>query len=143
MISGWTWAKATPKPLASPISSAGTRLTAIAPGTPRIGTCVAMTKAEMVATIPADMSMPPVSMVMVWQAASIASGMANLMVLAIQRSLTMPGRITSSAATSTASRIRSGITGLSPSIRPTRTWSAGLASSVMCSSRGRPGRRRA
>ena len=36
--------------------------------------------------------MPPVSMVMVWQPARIASGMANLIVLAIQRSLTMPGR---------------------------------------------------
>ena len=32
----------------------------------------------MVATVPADRSMPPVSMVSVWQAASIASGMANL-----------------------------------------------------------------
>ena len=46
----------------------------------------------MVATVPTERSMPPVSMVMVWQPASMASGIANLTVLAIQRSLTMPGR---------------------------------------------------
>ena len=48
-------------------------------------------KRAMVATVPTDRSMPPVSMVIVWQPASIASGIANLTVLAIQRSLTMPG----------------------------------------------------
>ena len=46
----------------------------------------------MVATVATERSMPPVSMVIVWQPASMASGMANLTVLAIQRSLTMPGR---------------------------------------------------
>ena len=48
-------------------------------------------KALIVATVPTDRSMPPVSMVMVWQPASSASGMANWIVLAIQRALTMPG----------------------------------------------------
>ena len=46
----------------------------------------------MVATVPTERSMPPVSMAMVWQPARMASGMANFTVLAIQRSLTMPGR---------------------------------------------------
>ena len=54
-------------------------------------TWVAITKAVMVATTPTERSMPPVSMVSVWAAARMASGMANLMVLLIQRSLTMPG----------------------------------------------------
>ena len=54
-------------------------------------TWVAITKAVMVATTPTERSMPPVSMVSVWAAARMASGMANLTVLLIQRSLTMPG----------------------------------------------------
>ena len=53
---------------------------------------VATMKAAMVATVATERSMPPVSMARVWQPASMASGMANFTVLAIQRSLTMPGR---------------------------------------------------
>ncbi len=43
----------------------------------------------------------------------MASGIANLSVLAIQRSLTMPGRRNSSTATSASSRTISGISGRS------------------------------
>ena len=72
-------------------------------------TWVAMMKALIVAMMPTDRSMPPVSMVIVWQPARMASGMANLMVLAIQRSLTMPGRRISRTTTRPISRMISGI----------------------------------
>ena len=49
-------------------------------------------KPAMVATVPTERSMPPVSMTIVWAPASSASGIANFTVLAIQRWLTMPGR---------------------------------------------------
>ena len=49
------------------------------------------TKALTVAAVPADRSIPPVSIVSVWQAASIASGMAKLIVLPTQRWFRMPG----------------------------------------------------
>ncbi|WP_408631453.1 hypothetical protein [Mesorhizobium comanense] len=52
-------------------------------------------------------------MVMVWQPARIASGMANLMVLAIQRSLTMPGRRICRITTRMTSRMTSGTKGRS------------------------------
>ena len=65
----------------------------------------------MVATVATERSMPPVSMVRVWQPASIASGIANFTVLAIQRSLTMPGRRICSTTTSRTSRTRSGTSG--------------------------------
>ena len=89
-----------------------TREIRIAKGTPTSVTWVAMTNALIVATTPADRSIPPVSIVKVWQAASIARGMANLIVLPAQRSLTMPGRMISSSATSASSNRMSGITGL-------------------------------
>ena len=63
-----------------------------------------MTKAVIVATMPTERSMPPVSIVSVWAAARMASGMANLMVLLTQRSLTMPGCRISSTTTSASSR---------------------------------------
>ena len=65
----------------------------------------------MVATVATERSMPPVSMVMVWQPASMASGIANLTVLAIQRSLTMPGRSSCRTRTSRIRRTRSGTSG--------------------------------
>ncbi|WP_352872470.1 hypothetical protein [Mesorhizobium sp. M1409] len=64
--------------------------------------------------------MPPVSMVMVWQPARIARGMANLIVLAIQRSLTMPGRRICRITTRMTSRMISGISGRSAMKRFTR-----------------------
>ena len=72
-----------------------------------------MMKAAIVATVPTERSMPPVSMVMVWQPARMASGMANLMVLAIQRSLTMPGRRICRTTTSATSSTISGTSGWS------------------------------
>ena len=67
----------------------------------------------MVATVPTERSMPPVSMAMVWQPAKMASGMANLMVVAIQAGLTMPGRMICSATTSATKRRMRGISGWS------------------------------
>ena len=72
-----------------------------------------MMKALIVATVPTDRSMPPVSIVMVWQPARIASGMANFAVLAIQRSLTMPGRRIWRITTRMTSRMISGMSGRS------------------------------
>ena len=57
--------------------------------------------------------MPPVSMTSVWLAARIASGVANLMVFAIQVPDTMPGWTSWSSRISAASRISSGIVGCS------------------------------
>ena len=42
--------------------------------------CVAITNAAIVAAMATDRSMPPVSMVSVWQAARRASGVANRIV---------------------------------------------------------------
>ncbi len=79
MISGWTRKTPTPMPLARPISTRRQHGEQRAPPPgPGCTTCVAMMKALIVATVPTDRSMPPVSMVMVWQPASSASGMANL-----------------------------------------------------------------
>ena len=97
MISGMHPEDAAPMPLARPIRTAGTSEIRIAIAGPCVVTCVAMMKAAIVAMVPADRSMPPVSMVIVWQAARMASGMANLIVFAIHRSLTMPGRRISSS----------------------------------------------
>ena len=68
-------------------------------------------KALTLATVPADMSMPPVSMVIVWQPASRASGMANCSVCAAQRGLMMPGRRKWRPTISSARRISSGMIG--------------------------------
>ena len=68
-------------------------------------------KAAIVAAVPTERSMPPVSMVMVWQPASSASGIANFTVLAIQRWLTMPGLRICSTITSRISRTISGTIG--------------------------------
>jgi hypothetical protein len=111
MIKGWTLKIPTPMPLATPISSAGTSAISIATAGPWTGDWVAVMKAAMVATVATDRSIPPVSMVMVWQPARMASGIANLMVLAIQRSLTIPGRRIWRMITSTMSRTISGISG--------------------------------
>ena len=70
-------------------------------------------KAAMVATVLTDRSMPPVSIVMVWEPASRARGMENLIVLASQRSLTMPGRRICNTATRAISRMISGTSGWS------------------------------
>ena len=78
-----------------------------------MGCWVATTKPAMVATEAAERSIPPVYMVMVWQAASMASGIANLTVLATQRGLRIPGCIISSAATRAKSSRISGMTGQS------------------------------
>jgi hypothetical protein len=96
MISGCTRAIPAPKPLTSPTIAPTAMATSIAGAAPISGVIVAATKAAQVATIPADRSMPPVSIVSTWQAASMARGMANLIVLPAQKGEMMPGRITSS-----------------------------------------------
>ena len=80
MISGWTRKIPTPMPLTSPTTAAGTQRDERAPSQPKSDTSVAMTYAVIEATTATDRSMPPVSMVSVWQAARIASGIANRIV---------------------------------------------------------------
>ena len=75
----------TPMPLTRPTSSAGAMAIRIAIAGSWCSAWLPRTKALTLATVPADMSMPPVSMVMVWQPASSASGMANCSVCAAQR----------------------------------------------------------
>ena len=112
MISGWTRKMPTPMPLARPISIPGTMRDEHRRSQARASAIwVATMKALIVATVPTERSMPPVSIVMVWQPARMASGIANLIVLAIQRSLTMPGRRNSSATTSRMKRTISGTIG--------------------------------
>ena len=91
MISGWTRNTPTPMPFTKPITSAGSSAIAIATAGALSTDCVATMKPAIVATVPTERSMPPVSMTIVWQPASSASGIANFTVLAIQRWLTMPG----------------------------------------------------
>ena len=135
MISGCTRKTPTPMPLASPISTAGTSAMRIATAGSWLTTCVAMMKAPIVATVLTERSMPPVSMVMVWQPARMASGIANLTVLAIQRSLTMPGRRICRITTSATSRMISGTSGWSRMNcrmrRPRETGRAVLTLSLM------------
>ena len=68
----------TPMPLARPTSAATPSASGMAKTVSMKDTWVAMTKAVIVATTPTERSMPPVSMVSVWAAARMASGMANL-----------------------------------------------------------------
>ena len=100
-------------PLTRPISTAGNMASRKATVGSWLTICVAMMKALIVATVPTDRSMPPVSIVMVWQPARIASGMANFAVLAIQRSLTMPGRRIWRITTRMTSRMISAMSGRS------------------------------
>ena len=95
------------------------------------------------ATVPADRSMPPVSMVSVWQAASMARGMAILIVLLNQNVLMIAGLRIASTPISANSRMTSGIKGLSTIRRPMRPivvgWSAVM---LMCGAPVSPIRRR-
>ena len=76
-ISGWTLKTPTPIPLMRPASAAAVSATAIPSGTPPGEWMrVAVTKPTIDATAPTDRSMPPVSIVRVWQPARIASGTA-------------------------------------------------------------------
>ncbi len=85
MISGWTRNTPTPMPVTRPARAAAVSETAIATGTPPGSlTRVAVTKPAMEATAPTDRSMPPVSIVSVWQPARIASGIAARMITAAQ-----------------------------------------------------------
>ena len=65
----------------------------------------------MDATAAAERSIPPVSMVSVWEAARMASGIASLTIVAAQLMVTNPGRINSKTTTRMISRPTSGITG--------------------------------
>ena len=75
MISGWTRNTPMPTPVTRPASIADDERHQDGRGTPPgLWTSVAVTKPVIDATAPTDRSMPPVSMVIVWQPARIASG---------------------------------------------------------------------
>ena len=67
----------------------------------------------MEATTATDRSIPPVSMVNVWQAAMMASGIANRSVPDTQLAVTMPGCTICRTTTSRASSPNSGTSGRS------------------------------
>ena len=77
------------------------------------GVWVARMKAAIEAIMPTDRSMPPVSMVSVWQAARMASGMAARTVTPTQTSSTVPGWMSSRPTTSRISRPVNGTSGRS------------------------------
>ena len=75
MISGWTRKTPTPMPVSSPARAAAARATTIAKGDPPgLSTSVAVTNPAIEATAPTERSIPPVSIVSVWQPARIARG---------------------------------------------------------------------
>ena len=76
MISGWTLNTPMPMPLTTPASAQAARASRSATIPPWSGVWVAMMNAAIEAIIPTERSMPPVSIVSVWQAARIASGTA-------------------------------------------------------------------
>jgi hypothetical protein len=69
--------------------------------------------AAIEATNATDRSMPPVSMVSVWQAARIASGMANFTVVPIHVGFTVPGWTTWRSTTRQSNSPRRGMMGWS------------------------------
>ena len=75
MISGWTRNTPTPMPVTRPARAAAARATAI-PWThpPGLWTNVAVTNPAIEATVATERSMPPVSIVSVWQPARMARG---------------------------------------------------------------------
>ncbi len=76
-MSGWTRKTPTLMPLTSPTSTAALSATATPSGQPPGWLMnVAVTKPAIEATKPTDRSMPPVSIVSVWQPARMASGTA-------------------------------------------------------------------
>ncbi len=89
------------------------RATSNATQIPWPATRVATTKPAIDATAPTDRSMPPVSIVRVWQPARMASGTAARSIVPTQSAETMPGRASSLAMTSRSSRKRSGMSGRS------------------------------
>ena len=79
------------------------------PASRRRLTSDATTKPAIEATAPTERSMPPVSIVSVWQPARIASGTAARRMTPTHSGPTMPGRTRSLTTTRTASRPSSGI----------------------------------
>ena len=92
MISGWTRNTPTPMPVRRPATAAAKSATTIAVGVPELSTSVATTKPAIEATAPTERSMPPVSIVSVWQPARIARGTAARSMTPAQSGPTMPGR---------------------------------------------------
>ena len=114
MISGWT--RKTPTPM--PVTSAGRARPRRAPRgcrrrVPGRRRASRRTNPAIDATAPTDRSMPPVSIVSVWQPARIASGTAARMIAPTQLGVTMPGRTSSLTTTRTPSRPISGMIGRS------------------------------
>ena len=91
MINGWTRKTPTPIPFTRPTTAAGTSAMSDAGSQPTSDTSVAMTYAVIDATTATERSMPPVSIVRVWQAAMIARGIANRIVLDTHVAVTIPG----------------------------------------------------
>jgi hypothetical protein len=113
MISGCTRKMPTPTPFSTPASVAAIRAAARPTGSPCVASSDATTKPAIDATAPTDRSIPPVSIVSVWQPARIASGMAARAIVLSQSAVRMPGRTISLAMMITTSRTSSGMIGCS------------------------------
>ena len=114
MINGCTRNTPIPMPLSRPASAATTSATTIpSAAPPGLFTNVAVTKPAMDPTAATERSMPPVSMVSVWQPARIARGTEARRITPAHWGLTMPGSASSMTATRTTSSPISGTMGRS------------------------------
>ena len=113
-ISGWTRNTPTPMPVDEAGQRGGRERDAI-PSTkpPGLLISVAVTNPTIDATAPTDRSMPPVSIVSVWQPARIASGIAVRRMTAAQLGETIPGAASWITTTGRTSRPMSGTIGRS------------------------------
>ena len=92
MISGWTRNTPTPMPVSEPGEGRDREGHDDRDGQPPgLSTSVATTNPAIEATAPTERSIPPVSIVSVWQPARIASGTAPRRMTPAQSALTMPG----------------------------------------------------
>ncbi len=91
-------------------TTSATMMPTPSPGPP---TSVATTNPVIEATAPTDRSMPPVSIVSVWQPARIASGTAARVIVPIHWVVTMPGRTSSLTTTRMPRSTSSGTMGRS------------------------------
>jgi hypothetical protein len=126
-ISGCARKMPTPIPVISPASTAAVSDTTTPWTTPPgLLMSVAVTNPTIEATAPTDRSIPPVSIVSVWQPARIASGMAVLMITLAQDGETMPGDARPITRTRIASRTSRGTTGRSRNTAPMAPMPDGL-----------------